>query len=183
MINEFSELTGISVDAILGRSRKKNIALHRAVYWRLLHDVGYSYSEIGRLNDRTHAAVMSAVKMVNDALSVGIVEIKEIVNKTKYLKNKYMLTVRMSIDLEAPDKPVSVTQEDQIQSHTLSAMKCACCNGAGWFYQGGYMKKFKQDLNAPNWTKCRVCKGTGKVKAVVSVNWLPDGDVIVKDED
>ncbi len=175
MITEFSKITGVPIDAILGRSRKKNIAIHRAVYWRLLHLMGFSYPQIAKLNERkTHATIMSAVKMIENALSFGIGEIKEINEKTKHLKNKYMCQLEQNVKLVPPSGKLG-----DMQNKTLEAyfQRCEVCNGEGWFYISDWAQKFKKDSNDPNYELCSCCKGTGKIKAVVTIEWLPYGDV------
>ena len=179
MINEFSQITGIPADTILGHSRKKKIAIHRAIYWRLLHQTGFSYPQIAKLNDRkNHTTIMSAVKMVENALSVGIVEIKQIDEKTKHLKEEYMLSVEQIIRISPPE-----VIGERRQTREVIFCRCGYCKGKGWFYNDGWAEKFKQDLKAPNNKPCLYCKGTGKVKALVTVDWLPHGDVIEVKED
>lgn len=58
--------------------------------------------------------------------------------------------------------------------------RCKACNGAGGVYNGGWIKKFKQDLKAPDWVACKVCKGTGELIPSVVVRWQSNG--VVKEQ-
>ncbi|MFV0310838.1 MAG: helix-turn-helix domain-containing protein [Dysgonomonas sp.] len=89
MIHEFSILVNISVDDLLGRSRKKEIALHRAVYWWLLHRVGFSYAAIGRLNERKHCSIRIAVIKIDFQVMHHVSDTMEIVDKVKHLIDEY----------------------------------------------------------------------------------------------
>lgn len=89
MIHEFSALVNIPACDLLGRSRKKEIALHRAVYWWLLHRVGFSYAAIGRLNERTHTSIRIAVIKVDFQVMRGVSDTMEIVDKVKHLIDEY----------------------------------------------------------------------------------------------
>lgn len=175
MINEFSEITGMPVDTILGHSRKENAAIHRAVYWYMLHETGYSYPEIGQLNGRTHGAVHTAVKGIVSGLSVGDRQIKEIFDKTKHLKYKYMSEINRAVHITAPSKNYHLEKE----TFVFENIKCEKCNGAG----GGFIdeRSFNYDpQKGIEAIPCRLCKGSGKVKAVVIVEWLSDG--VIKED-
>lgn len=47
---------------------------------------------------------------------------------------------------------------------------CGYCHGNGWFPGIG-------EQNERTKIKCPKCGGTGKVKAVVTIDWQPDGEV------
>lgn len=175
MITEFSKITGVPIDAILGRCRNENIAIHRAVYYRLLYEAGFSYPQIGKLNSRTHATILRAVKMVENALFVGDKNIKQIVDKTEHLKIDYMINLKQILELRPPER-----LGEKEQTREVLFPRCCYCNGKGWFYYNG---KHKKDVKEPNYTPCPYCNGTGKVKAVVVVSWVPDGDVKEVKED
>ncbi|MDR2002134.1 MAG: hypothetical protein LBQ74_03815 [Prevotella sp.] len=173
MINEFSEITGVSVDAILGRSRKENVAIYRAVYWWLLREAGFLYPEIGRMNGRSHSAIYTAVKGILDGLSVGDKQIKTIVDKTKHLKYKYMSNINRSVHISAPSKSYDLQKETFI----FENIKCEYCNGEGGFVRNEASYSY-DPAKGIEFIPCKVCKGAKKVKAIVSVVWEPDGDII-----
>lgn len=52
----------------------------------------------------------------------------------------------------------------------FAGYSCGYCHGYGYF---------SQDNQHGEWEKypCPKCGGTGKVKAVVTIDWLPDGEV------
>ncbi|GHV13590.1 hypothetical protein FACS1894169_00920 [Bacteroidia bacterium] len=105
-------------------------------------------------------------------------EIKEIVEKTKRLKTEYMFDLKQIIEINPPE-----VVGEQTQRKEVFFSRCGYCKGKGWFYNGGYSQKFKKNLSNPNYEACPYCKATGKVKAVVSVEWLPHGEVIEVEED
>jgi len=169
MIHEFSTLVNIPVCDLLGRSRKRETALHRAVYWWLLHGAGYSYSEISRLNDRTPPAVLSAVRMIENALSVGDRELAGIVDKVKHLKYKYMSQVNRSVHITAPSKVYDLQKE----TFVFDNIKCEYCNGSGGTVINE--RSFNYDpAKGEGFVPCTVCKGAKRVKATVRVVWEPD---------
>jgi len=86
MITEFSKLVRIPASDILGRSRKDRINDARQVYWLLLYENGFNYTEIARLNERTHATVLSGICRVKMLLQSRDKEITGIYELVKYLK-------------------------------------------------------------------------------------------------
>lgn len=71
MILEFSERTGLSVDEILGASRKKEVVAARQLYWKLLREAGeFSYSEIGSLSGREHGTIIHGVRVATERIEV-----------------------------------------------------------------------------------------------------------------
>ena len=48
--------------------------------------------------------------------------------------------------------------------------KCGCCHGNGWFLDPEIIHECVKK-------RCPSCGGTGKVKAIVNVEWVPDGEV------
>lgn len=185
MIEQFSKLTGFSVSDILGASRVQPLSDARHVYWWMLRRLGYSYQTIGQINNRTHAAVLSGVTRVENALIVDDEPIKSIVsNITPLIENlksdKIMNAIKQVIELTAP-----INENGKKVTLSGASIDCACCGGKGYIYQGGYMTKFKNDLNESDYKFCPVCNGTRRMKAVVSVEWLLDGETIdlPKDEE
>lgn len=89
MITEYSEITGVPEADILGRSRIKRIALHRSVYWWLLHEIGFNNSQLGRICDREASVISRKIIQIKWAIKYNTPEIMEIVNKTKHLIEIY----------------------------------------------------------------------------------------------
>jgi DnaJ-class molecular chaperone len=56
------------------------------------------------------------------------------------------------------------------ESQTSGGYGCSYCHGNGFFWkaQEGTKDRFKE--------ACPVCKGSGKLKAVITIEWLPDKD-------
>lgn len=86
MISEFSRLTGVTEESILGRGKKNGVSDYRHVYWYLLHRNGLSYAEIGRLCGITHASAIFAVRKVESLLSINDRRIVELYELTKDIK-------------------------------------------------------------------------------------------------
>lgn len=178
MITEFSKITGYSVDDLLGHSRRQALADHRHVYWWVLYRSGYSCAEIARLNERTHANTSRAIKridsllMLNDKVIVAILDkIKPLIENIK--DEKIMSAIKQFIELS---QPTTANSARSVVSGSVDS--CNTCHGKGYIYQGGYIKKFKKDLNEPDYNYCSVCGGTGKMKAVVTVTWECAGDIV-----
>mgnify|MGYP001241621238 FL=1 len=53
---------------------------------------------------------------------------------------------------------------------TFYGHSCGYCQGRGWFLDAEIIN---EQVKKP----CPSCGGTGKVKAVVTIEWLPDGEV------
>lgn len=56
--------TGVSVDAMLGRSRVARVSDARQRLWAALWRAGWSIGEIGRTLDRDHTTVMAGLRRV-----------------------------------------------------------------------------------------------------------------------
>lgn len=62
MVQEWSDLCGVSVAQIMGHSRRQQIAHARqGVYWLLMHRGGLSVSAIGRAMGRDHTTVQHGI--------------------------------------------------------------------------------------------------------------------------
>lgn len=179
MITEFSKITGVPVADLLGTSRKSPLKDYRHVYWWLLNHTGFSCVRIARMNERTNATVSKALSLVkaqiqqNDKVIAGIFEkVKPLLDSIKY--EKTMSALKQIIELAIPTNP------DARKSVVSGAVNdCSVCHGKGYHYSGDYMRKYKKDLNDPDYTHCPVCGGTGKIKATVTVNWSSVGEVVV----
>lgn len=75
------------------------------------------------------------------------------------------------------EPPLFMDREKEGETFDFDNHGCPRCNGNGGFYCGGYMEKFKNDYNDPDWEVCPVCKGTGIIKANVVLRWTPSGEV------
>ena len=70
MITEFEKRIGISKEDILSRRRTQILSDIRHLYWYLLFKNGVCYSEIARMNDRGHAAVIWGVGKIEGLLQI-----------------------------------------------------------------------------------------------------------------
>ncbi len=64
----------------------------------------------------------------------------------------------------------------QEQKLTESGMRCNACNGEGGSYIDG--RSFLYDpAKGEHYKICNLCKGTGIIKAKVSITWESDGEI------
>jgi len=70
-------------------------------------------------------------------------------------------------------KGIVVISTPDYDSHTetyyFGGYRCSRCGG-----NGGYNNQIGHD--EWKWDECAFCQGTGKIKAVVDVKWMPDLD-------
>lgn len=57
--------------------------------------------------------------------------------------------------------------ENPQESETFSGFNCGYCFGNGWIPALG-------ERNERVHEECKVCKGSGKLKAIVTISWIPD---------
>lgn len=140
MVTEFCKILGVKENVILGRSRINSTAIARHVYFWLMYQSGYTYSEIGRLNGRSHATILNSVNVVNDAIEVKDPQMMEVWDKVKHLR--------------ASKTPASENLE-------LRPFCCPNCNGSG------KVVVFEDwlGLEPPELDTCEVCEGEGKILA------------------
>lgn len=70
-----------------------------------------------------------------------------------------MSKINNVIELNAPPSTISGIPTEHIETFSH---KCSYCGGNGWIWGA----EEKRD--------CPICKGSGKLKAVVSIEWSPD---------
>lgn len=58
----------------------------------------------------------------------------------------------------------------QEKPEEFTGYSCGYCQGNGWFWDSDIIH---ERVKKP----CPSCGGTGKVKAIVTVEWVPDGEV------
>jgi hypothetical protein len=85
MITEFAKRIGLPKQEILGDGLARRSTDARALYWYILSLNGLNYSEIGRQNNRTPAAVLQGVKRVKGLLEVGDARMTEMFERVKTL--------------------------------------------------------------------------------------------------
>lgn len=172
MITEFSRLTGVPVDDLLGQSRKTPLKDYRHVYWWLLSMLGYSDTKIAKLNGRTPATVLKGIDNVETLMQIGDSVITDIIEKVmplieeiKYMRS-IMTKIKQVLELSLPR---NIHENKQELAGAIE--ECDVCHGKGYLYSGGFMKKYESDLNKPDYSHCPICSGTGKIKVKVTVEW------------
>ncbi len=68
-ISKYSELTGIPVKELEGKSRKHPIVIARFMYWYYLNEAEYlkcSSVEIGKIFDRSHVSILNGLKQIRN---------------------------------------------------------------------------------------------------------------------
>lgn len=69
MIKEFSKLTGIAPERILGDDRSPEVSCARQLYWKILREKRrYTYREIGEMNSRDTSTILLGLKRINGLL-------------------------------------------------------------------------------------------------------------------
>jgi hypothetical protein len=59
-----------------------------------------------------------------------------------------------------------------LEKFTYRGYECNHCAGRGYYDHSGWMEKFKQNPDDPDWTSCKICNGTGRLIAEVTVKWV-----------
>jgi chromosomal replication initiation ATPase DnaA len=86
MITEFAEKTGVPVEEILGRSRRRRIAEARMLYWYILSLSDFRIMEIARLCERNHATIIYGIRKIKWFLESKDKETTRLYNLTKDIK-------------------------------------------------------------------------------------------------
>ena len=87
MILEVSNITGIPVEVILGRSRDPEVSCVRQLYWKILRDKKhYTFRRIAELNERETSSIQLGIKRVNNLLDTGDSMAREFWNKIKAIE-------------------------------------------------------------------------------------------------
>lgn len=61
--------------------------------------------------------------------------------------------------------PMFLNEGGRMESLCSSSHKCSYCHGNGWFWGEEQRERVKID--------CPVCKGSGKLDAVITIEWKP----------
>jgi hypothetical protein len=84
MITEFSQIVCVPELEILEGGRK--VSELRQLYWYILYQNGFGYSEIGRLCEKHHATVLFGVNRIVGLLSVKDLKVTALYEKVKHIK-------------------------------------------------------------------------------------------------
>ena len=87
MINKFANIIGVSVDDLIGRSRKRSISEARQLYWWMLFQTGMSCQEIAKVSNRDRTTIYPAIKKVDFLLRCEDRILVEMYNKVKKLNH------------------------------------------------------------------------------------------------
>jgi hypothetical protein len=68
-----------------------------------------------------------------------------------------------------PSPPLFL-REGNKERQVLEHYTCSCCQGNGFFWKTG--ADIKEKIKAP----CSVCGGRGRLKAEVTIEWLPEDE-------
>lgn len=87
MISEFSKITGITEELILGKSRKNSITDTRHLYWYFLNEKAkFSVSEIAKLCGLDHSSITHGIEKIRGYLDSGDKWTVEMWNKVKNIE-------------------------------------------------------------------------------------------------
>ena len=64
--------------------------------------------------------------------------------------------------------PPLFPKEHPIEQTVFNGVPCAYCHGNGWFWGADELTRESVKV------QCPVCKGSKKLKAVVTINWVAD---------
>jgi len=167
MLSEFSILTGVTESDILGKSRKSGVVAARHVYWLLLRNAGYTFKQIAQMNNRSHSCVLQSIENIKNLLDVRDELITELYFKTKHLIKPDMSRIKQILELDIPKNV------DSLKSTISSTADCEMCEGKGYLYYGGWMSKFKKDIDDPDEQTCPCCQGSKKMRVEVLITWSP----------
>ena len=76
-----AQTCGYSFEDVVGRSKKERLSIVRQLIWRMLYQLGMSYSKIGHMFGRSHANIIYGVNRVCGMISIGDILTKELSNK------------------------------------------------------------------------------------------------------
>lgn len=86
MINEFTELSGVTLEELFCDSRSPRIVCARQLYWKLLKEKGrLTYRDIKGKSNRDMATISEGLKRVNGLLDTGDELATSMWDKVKHL--------------------------------------------------------------------------------------------------
>lgn len=90
-----------------------------------------------------------------------------------------MLNKKTIFELSAPDKRLNFGSEAQTETTTGDVVTCSLCNGEGGQYIDSRCYDFDYEKNNGQgyYKACKICKGSGKVKPVITVDWQTAGEI------
>lgn len=77
------------------------------------------------------------------------------------LKHTLMSDLKHVLDIMPP------VDNRSVEKKAVRNVECPSCHGTGGFKDG-------RSHNDEHYTECSQCDGTGKVKAVITIEWTPD---------
>ena len=89
------------------------------------------------------------------------------------------MKIRRLIELVAPDRLLCFGNKPQIEKTTGDIVRCECCRGEGGKYIGScdYGFDFSENNGKGYYVACAMCKGSGEVQPVVTVEWKQAGQI------
>jgi len=90
-----------------------------------------------------------------------------------------MLKKKILFELTTPTKLLNFRNEAQVETITGDAVTCGVCNGEGGHFIDSRCYDFDIDKNNGSgyYQACKMCKGSGKVKPVITVEWETAGGI------
>ena len=77
--------------------------------------------------------------------------------------NSEFVALKHTLDITPP------ANKRLVEKKAVRNLECPTCHGTGGFKDG-------RGHNDDHYTECAQCDGTGKVKAIITVEWAPDYD-------
>lgn len=82
----------LQVDLLIKKKGPEPVRIAREVYWRILHQRGYSYSRVARIFGYSHATIMSGVRRVTELIESGDAYTIDILEKMINTKVSMMMS-------------------------------------------------------------------------------------------
>lgn len=86
------------------------------------------------------------------------------------------MKIKRILELIAPSTLLNFRGEAQIETITGDIVTCRCCNGSKGKYIDSRCVDYDPDVGE-HFKPCQMCKGSGMVKPIISVEWKAEGPI------